>query len=302
MRKILLLFSLWVGLAFLTAARAETVTMTDGSSFTGDIVKFDANGMMLRMGDTYTNLMWGRFSQDSLKQLASSNPKIAAAVDVFIVPEPAHHTKQKEIKVNPVKRLQHPEHPSLFGGLFGSGLGLFILLALYAANLYAAYEISIIRARPAAQVMGVSAILPVIGPVIFLWMPMKQEAHPPEELEPAVAAAETEGEHVPAAEEVQVVDASWKAEEKKPEPQIFARGKFTFNKRFLETKFAAYIGTPKGDALKASMELKTSKGQFAVERITMVTATEAIFETTSDGQISVPFLDIQEIKLIPKTA
>ena len=302
MRKILLLFSLWLGLAFWTVARAETVTMTDGSSFTGDIIKFDANGMMLRTGDTYTNLMWGRFSQDSLKQLASSNPKIAAVVNVFIVPEPAQRPKQNEIKVNPVKRMQHPEHPSLFGGLFGSGLGLFILLALYAANLYAAYEVSIIRARPLAQVMGLSAILPVIGPIIFLWMPMKQDAHPPEELEPAVSASELEGEHVPAADEVQVVDASWKPEEKKPEPQIFARGKFTFNKRFLETKFAAYIGTPKGDALKFSMELKTPNGQFAVERITMITATEAIFESSPGGQLTVPFSDIQEIKLTPKSA
>lgn len=277
--------------------------MTDGASFSGDIVKFDDNGLLLRMGDSYTNLMWGRFSQDSLKQLASSNPKIAAAVDVFIVPEQSKRPAKSEIHVNPVKRLENPANPSLLGGLFKSGLGLFILFILYVANLYAAYEVAIVRARPAAQVVGLSAILPLVGPIIFLSMKLKDEAPPQEEFEPLAPAQPTaHGEEVPAAEEVQVVDAAWKQEEKKPEPQVFARGKFTFNKRFIETKFAGYIGTHKGDALKYSMEVKTSKQEFGVERIMLVSASEVIFETVSHGQVTVPFPDIQEVKLIPKPA
>lgn len=305
MRKILLVFSLLLVFAFVTAARAVTVTMTDGSSFTGDIVKFDDNSLLLRLDDSYTNLMWGRFSQDSLKQLAASNRKIAPLVSVFIIPEPSKHPARAEIHVQPVKRLALPAHPSLLGGMFGSALGLLILLAIYAANLYAAYEVSIIRARPAPQVVVLSAVLPVIAPIIFLWMPMKQEAPPEEELEPLAPAPPAEpgdGTPAPATQDIQVVDAAWKEEEKKPEPQVFARGKFTFNKRFLETKFADYVGTPKGEATKYSMELKTPKVQTGVERITMVTATEVIFETVQHGQMTVPFSDIQEIKLIPKPA
>ncbi|HZI33262.1 MAG TPA: hypothetical protein VFF11_13055, partial [Candidatus Binatia bacterium] len=255
--------SLWFCLVWCAATRAETMTMTDGASFSGDIVKFDDNGLLLRMGDSYTNLMWGRFSQESLKQLASSNPKIAQLVDVFIVPDQSQRPARAKIKINPVTRLDHPANPSLFGGLFKSGLGLFILFALYVANLYAAYEVAIIRARPAAQVMGLSAVLPLAGPIIFLWMPMKQEAPPQEELEPLAPAPVAEGGEAAAVPEVQVVDAAWKQEEKKPEPQVYARGKFTFNKRFIETKFAGYIGSHKGDAAKFNMEVKTPKGQFA---------------------------------------
>jgi hypothetical protein len=178
-------------------------------------------------------------------------------------------------------------------------LGKFILLLLYLANLYAAFEVSVIRGRPALQVIGLSAILPIIGPIIFLIMPIPVEKPVEEALDPAGTPPPT----IKGPQDIQITDASWKKEEeKKSEPQVFARGKFTFNKRFVETKFAAYLGVPKGDALKNTMELKTSKGQFTVERIAQVEATEVLFETVQSGQITVPLADIQEIKLVPKPA
>jgi hypothetical protein len=90
------------------------------------------------------------------------------------------------------------------------------------------------------------------------------------------------------------------AVEKKPDPQVYARGKFTFNKRFVETKFAGFIGEARGDALKFTMELKTTKDQFTVERIMQVDAAEVILETVQRGQVTVGLADIQEIKLNPK--
>ena len=62
------------------------------------------------------------------------------------------------------------------------------MLLLYAANIYAGYEISIFRARPAALVCGVSAVLPFIGPIIFLSLPT-QMAPAEETWEPAPEAA-----------------------------------------------------------------------------------------------------------------
>ena len=96
---------------------------------------------------------------------------------------------------------------------------------------------------------------------------------------------------------------SWQPaqEEKKPQPQIFSRGKFTLNKRFIETKFAGYIGEPRGDAKNFTMEIKTLKETIIVECIKQVGATEAILETPH-GQLTLPFADIQEIKLNPKPA
>ena len=300
MRKLLFIFSLVLAVAF-GAMAAETVTLTDSSTLAGDIVKFNDNGLMLRTAaDIYTNVSWGQMSQESLKQLAE-NPKIKPLVEVFIEPDASARPAKAEITVNPVTRMAQPAKPSLFGGLAGSPVGLFILLVLYAANLYAGYEVSIIRARPAWQVIGLSAALPIVGPVVFLAMPMKVEA-PVEEVHFAAPAGTAEAAAQRTPEEIQIVEASWRTEEKKPEAQVFARGKFTFNKRFVETKFAGYIGEPKGDALKFSMEVKTAAAQFVVGRIMQVAATDVILETTQPAQVTVALNDILEIKLTPKTA
>src|ERR1035437_4979563 len=117
---------------------------------------------------------WAKFSQDALKQL-SANPKIKLLVEPFIEPDQSQRPAKPEIKVNPVTRLERPAHPSLLGGLVKSSVGLFILLVLYAANLYAAFEVALIRARPIAQVVGLAAVLPVIAPVVFLVMPVKAD-------------------------------------------------------------------------------------------------------------------------------
>ena len=277
---------------------AESLTLIDGTTLTGDIVKTEDNGLMLReAGDVYTNLTWPQFSQATLKQLAQ-NPKLGQWVEPFIDPDASQRPPKPEIRVSPVTRIEQPAHPSLFGGLVQSSLGMFILLVLYLANLYAAFEVAIVRGRPLAPVIGLSAVLPVIGPIIFLAQPIKVDA-PPEEAagEPVTGAGTAEKPE----EEIQIVAASWKTEEKKPEIQIFARGKFTFNKRFIETKFAGFIGELKGDGKLYTMDAKTSKEQFAVVRIAQVGATEVIFET-AQRQIVVPLADIQEIKLTPKPA
>jgi len=266
----------------------------------GDIVKFDDNGLMMHMAaDSYSTIPWAKFSQDALKQL-SANPKLKPLVEPFIEPTAAERPPKPEIKVNPVTRLERPEHASIFGGLVHSSLGWFILLVVYAANLYAAFEIAVVRGKPVGAAIGLSAVLPLIGPVFFLTQPVKAESAPEEPASagaPVIAAAPGS----PPAE-APAGTAPWQPspEEKKPQPQVFARGKFTFNKRFIETKFAGFIGEPKGDAKTFAMEIRTSKKTIAVGRIMQVGATETILETPG-GRVAVPFADIQEIKLNPRT-
>jgi hypothetical protein len=298
-RKFLILFSLWLGLTA-TVFATDTLTLTDGTSVTGEVVKFDDNGAMIHTtAETFPTIPWGKFSQDALK-LLSANPKLKPFVDPFINPTESARPPKPEIQVNPVKRLALPENPSILGGLVHSSLGLFILLVIYAANLYAAFEVAVVRGKPIGAVMGLSAVLPIAGPIIFLAQPMKAE--PIEEAPAAEGTPEGAAPGTPA-EEIQIATASWQPsqEEKKPQPQVFARGRFTFNKRFIETKFAGFIGEAKGDALNFTMELKTLKDTLAVGRIAQVGANETILDTPN-GQVTVPFTDIQEIKLIPKAA
>jgi hypothetical protein len=309
-RKLLIFSSLWLGLAAGVYA-AETFALANGATFSGDIVKFDDHDAMIHTStDTYTNINWPDFSQDTLKQLAT-NPKYRAAAMWFI--EPGERPAKPAITVKYDRPMSLPEHPSILGGLVGSSLGWFLLLVIYAANLYAAFEVAVVRGKPVPVVMGLSAVLPIVGPIIFLSQPMKpvEEETAPEEITPA---GEAPAPGVPGAlalatdspatghEDIQIVSASWQPsqEEKKPQPQVFSRGKFTLNRRFIETKFAAFVGEPKGEALAFTMEIKTLKETIAVECIKLVGPTEAILETPN-GQMTVPFADIQEFKLIPKS-
>jgi hypothetical protein len=299
-RKILIVFCLWLA-AFLLPAFADTFYLTDGGSVVGDIVKADDGSVMFRQTDeTYTNVVWAKLSQDTLKHLAA-DPKTKAFAEPFIEPD-ATQLSKPEIKVNTVKRLERPANPSVFAGFFKSSVGLFILFVLYLANLFAAYEISVVKLRPPVQVMGAAAVLPVIAPVIFLWLPTQTQVSAEQKEAEALATEVVAAQQ----EQIQIAEASWKtdpaasAAPKKLEPQVYPRGKYTFNKRFLETRFADFVN---GGELskKYSMELRTMKAQMQVERIAQINQNDCILETPQ-GQVAVPLTEIQEIKLNPRNA
>jgi hypothetical protein len=106
------------------------------------------------------------------------------------------------------------------------------------------------------------------------------------------------------AAEIQIAEVSPQEMEKdtKPKPQVFARGKFTFNKRFIETKFAGFVGELKGDGKLFVMSIRTTKETFTVNYITQIRASDFILETVEKGAVTVPLADLKEITLTPKPA
>jgi hypothetical protein len=325
-RKILWTFAgLWL-CGLLAAAGADAFPLADGTTVSGDVVSFNDNGIIFRTADDkYTDrLPWVKFSQTGLKQLAQ-NPKIDPFVAPFIMPAQVERAAKPEVKVRDVPRLDRSAPASLFGGLFSSGVGLLALLLIYAANLYAGYEIALFRARPAAVVMGVAAVLPVAGPVIFLLLPGLREAAVPVEEAPSETSAETSAEGSPAAnaphrftvpgvkaeEEIHIEAGSWEAgappsPPEQPETEIFQRGQFMFNRRFFETKFSGFFGIVRreGDKHKI-LQIKTPHALFVAERITRIAANEVHFEVLrgdSRQEVMVPFAEIQEVQLKYKNA
>lgn len=313
MRKLLwirIIFGLWLCGAPV-AVRADTFALADGSSLTGDIVKSSDTGLMLHTpDDVYTNVLWTKFSQDALKQL-SANPKIKPFVEPFIEIPESERPQKPEIKINAVTRLELPPQQSLLGALFSSSVGLVVMLLIYAANIYAGYEVAFFRSRPKALVMGVSAVLPILGPIIFLSMPSVAEPAPTVE-EKAVAEAEPQRFAMPGAPppgEIHIVAASWQPPGTKPAapaPQIFQRGQFTFNRRFFETKFPGFFGVVRRAADKDMVLIvKTMRGEFDVQRIVRIAQDDVHFQIVK-GEASceemVPFAEIQEIRLKSKDA
>ena len=324
MRKLLWTIAGFWLCELLAAAGADSFPLADGTMVTGDVVSFNDNGIIFRMADDkYTDRMpWVKFSQDGLKQLAQT-PKIKPFVEPFIMPAPPEQAHKPEVKIGDMKyfRLERSAPASLFGGLFSSGIGLLALLLIYGANIYAGYEIALFRARPVAVVMGVSAVLPFVGPVIFLSMPdLRAEAAAAQEMAAeAVPASEAEPHRfvMPGAkpeEEIHIVSGSWQAgaspappaSQAEAEAEVFQRGQFMFNRRFFETKFAGFFGIVRRESDKNKVLLvKTPRGLIVAERITRITANDAHFEVLrgdSRQEVMVPFAEIQEVQLRHKDA
>src|SRR4029077_12510643 len=212
-------------------------------------------------------------------------------------------------------RLPRPAAQSLFGALFSSGLGLFLLLVVYGATIYAGYEVAIFRAQPVPLVAGLSAIplLGVLAPIIFLAMPTKTqpieqtwESQPatrpesPDAVNPMQGAAPPQqqpaGLRLAASatpEAAAQAAAPGEAKPTLPATQTFARGQFTFNRRFIETKFAGFFGVVRHGADKDMvMVVKAARGQYICNRITRIAANDFHVEVHhghASEEIMIPF-------------
>lgn len=295
------------------SAAALTVEYADGLKFTGDIVQKTPAYLQLRVEGTYTNLDWGKLSQGSLKELqtlAANNrdTKLAEFVAPYIEIPEDEIIKKTQVEVNPVPRLERAEKGSLLGAMFKSSVGLVCLLLLYAANIYAAYEISVIRAYPPALVCGIAAVAPVIGPVIFLCLPIKLPAREAE----AEEAPPTEEVPLPGAAPAEAATAEAAATEAapggpaRPQTQVFKRGQFTFNRRFIETKFSAFFpAVRRGEDKDLVLLVKSARGEYVATRISRIAANDMHLEVHKGGashEVQMPFLEIQEIHLKHKDA
>jgi hypothetical protein len=210
-----------------------------------------------------------------------------------------------------VSRLELPPKQSLFSALVSSSVGLVVLMLIYAANIFAGYEIAVVRSRPIALVMGVAVVLPILGPIIFLAMPAPVEAPEPVAT-PSEAAPHTftvPGVAQPVAAGIQIVEASWQKEAPAAgsgAPQIFQRGQFTFNRRFFETKFSGFFSMIRRESEKnLVLTVKTGRALFVVERITRIATNEMHVEVAQGAakqEVMVPFAEIVEVQLKPKGA
>lgn len=285
--------------------------MTDGTSVTGDVISYNDNGVVFRLeADKYSQRVpWTKFSQDALKQLAN-NPKIRLLAEPFIETAlVAERTKKAEVRVHEVSRLELPPKQSLFSALFSSSVGLVVLMLIYAANIFAGYEIAVVRSRPIAQVMGVAVVLPILGPIIFLALPVRVEPvrtpAPRPDATPHTFAVP--GAAQPVAAGIHIVEASWQKEAPAAgpgAPQIFQRGQFTFNRRFFETKFSGFFAMIRRESEKNLMlTVKTGRGLFVVERITRIATNDMHVEVaqgTAKQEIMVSFSEIVEVQLKSK--
>ncbi len=341
-------FYLWIGLLvfglFAAVVEADTFKLNTGESVTGEILPTTANdqGVQIKVGEgDYQRIPWASFSQEDLKKLQQI-PRLEQYVEPFIEITQEEKLKKTEVNIKLPPRLERPAPQSLFGALISSGLGILVLLLLYAANIYAGYEVAFFRGRPRGMVCGVSAALPVLGPILFLSLPppaaskkservpeqpaaegaMPGTATPVQAGTPAPAAGTGHrSEGGPATESINPMqgavehptglklahsETQTKAKPTLPQTVTFHRGQFTFNRRFFETKFPGFFGAVKRDADKDMvLVIKSMRGLYIGQRISRIASNDLHLQVQrgeASEEIMIPFQEIQEIRLQHKDA
>lgn len=322
MRRLILILLLLVWGMLAGNIWADAYKLNNGETLNGEVLPTSANdqGVQVKIGEgQYQRIPWANFSQDDLKSFLK-NQKMEPFVEPFIEPDPLAKIKKTEVHIKEPPRLERPARQSLFGALFSSGVGVFLMLVLYAANIYVGYEVAIFRARQPVLVCGLSAVpgLGLLAPILFLSMPTdikpsERSAEPAvaETTPRAAAAATAEEDNNPMHGNVAhpaglKLAAAEEAKSTLPETVTFKRGQFTFNRRFFETKFPGFFGVVRRDA-ERDMQLvfKATRGEYTAQRISRIAANDLHVQVergAASEEVMIPFQEIQEIRLKHKDA
>lgn len=333
---------IWIGLLLCLLlcgiARADTFQLNDGKTLTGDVVSANETGLRVRLPDgTYSDVVsWTKFSQDDLKKLAQ-NPKYEPFVTPNIEVTEQQRIQKTEVQVTQPKRLKRPVSGSLFGAMLSSSVGLFVIVILYGAGIYAAYEVAIFRRRPRGLVCGLAAIpgIGLLSPVLFIALPApalqtededeNYQAEPapteaPSFTVPGTPPAAQPGTPAtprtpvagapatPAAPETSSIDtgglklhhdAPPAAAPALPQTQVFQRGAFMFNRRFFETKFPGFFGVVRRDADKdMQLVIKAARGEYIAERISRISANDVHVQIRTAHATEEVMIPFTEVKEI----
>jgi hypothetical protein len=237
-------------------------------------------------------------------------------VEPFIEPNPEEKVKKTEVNLKQPPRLERPPSQTLLVAFFSSGLGIFVMLLLYAATIYAGFEVAIFRAQPPLLVCGLSAIpfLGVLSPIIFVALPTNVKSAAPAldvPTEPKPQFVAEQGIN-PMLDDKVAHPSGLKlahTEEAKstlPETVTFQRGQFTFNRRFFETKFPGFFGVVRRDAEKDMvLVIKSTRGEYTTQRISRIAANDLHVQVqrgAATEEVMVPFQEIKELRLKHKDA
>lgn len=328
MRRLAILFC-WVTVIGMIAgtARAGTYTLTDGKEYVGEPITIKDDGIKLKTGpDSYTpRITWDKLTQDALKTLLSEakSPNERAIIEPLIEEPAPPKAAPKEIKVKPVQMPPRPTENIGLLAIFSSPLGLLIFMILYAATIFAGYEVAIYRDQPIGLVCGFAAV-PFVGvasPIAFFFIkprapslpemdypgtpaPVASESTAPTTTELAAPLAPVE---TPKGKTSSVATPGRSSKlidptaPRLPEPIVFRRGDFSFNRRFFETKLANFQKLVPSPAEKDLVVwIKAVRGEYTGRRITQINAADLhlqVFKADATADEMIPFVEILEVQI-----
>ena len=331
--KWMLICFLWLG-ATSDIGHAGTYVLTSGESVSGDPISYNETGVILKSSDgsLQPRVAWNRFTQPALKQLAADgrSPQNIAFVEPFLEEVAQAKAQRNKIEIKPVQRIDRPTGRTGLLALFSSPLGLLILAILYAANIFAGFEIAYFRNQPYAIVCAVAAAAPLVGPLVFLCLPTQASTKARE-----AAAAEDRAKETPAepemagyaapihpslqanaagATEATSAGLAASAVESVPAPPAaplsptvtFKKGEFTFNRRFFETKMPGFFRVVPSEADRDKvLFIRAQRGEFIGRRITNINQSELYLQVFKDNVTAdemIPFNEVSEVQIRHKDA
>lgn len=282
----------------------------------GEMVDTNEDGMVVKLdiGGFSRRESWANLSQETLRGLSKFGGEVAKYVEPFIelsAEELKLRRQKREVVVRDVpERAERPSsRPSLITG-FTSPMGLGLLFFLFLGNLYAAYEIAIFRQRSPMVICVLSAILPVLAPLVVLALPGAEATTTTTTTEEETAAAGAAARKTTGVVAAKPSSLSLAAAEKTvaasalSQPQVYARGDNTFNRRFFESKFPGFFRVVIGEAEKdLVIVIRTVKNEYVGRRISRISMNELHLQLISDGsEVSIGFGEIQTVILKHKDA
>lgn len=280
---------------------AEEFELFDGTIYRGELVAADENGFVVRLENaSYSpRTDWAKLTDGTLERLVRDD-RARQYVEVFVTPpEPVVRPASQEIRISEPPKVTNPENVSKgFGKALITPGGFVFLAALFLGNLYVAYEIARFKWRPVPLVCGVSAVLPLIGPAIFLVLPKhvpEEEVNATEEAAALSNLAVTESApSVMKSMGLRVGGGEAAAEF----PKAFKRGDFTFNRRFFETQFPNFFRVVASEAEKdLVLEIQCARGPVVASRITKISQNDLHVRTAAGAEVPVEFAGITLVTL-----
>jgi hypothetical protein len=308
-------FALGFWLAASSAIWAGEYRLTNGDVIRGEPISYNEEGAVFRLevGALSPRISWTRFTQEALRELAT-DPRSARFAEPFIEIPPEVRAKERERRQIVIKDVPKTERPAraeqTLVAFLTTPAGLAILAILFLANLYAAYEISLYRSRPTALVVGISAILPVVGPLLFLFMPPQSDAeydsapsniHEYQEHSAAPAAAHAAAAPAGGGLSLSAAGQAGGAA-KATSTATYKRGDTTFNRRFFESTLPGFFRVVPSEAEKDMvLAIKGARAEYVAKRISRISSNELHLQTQR-GEVMVPFAEIMEVQVRHKDA
>jgi hypothetical protein len=310
LRRVLVCGMMMGWLALWVSADAAAFKKLNGQVVIGEPAQANDRGILVRPTNSAPSewIAWTNLTQETLRHIVTTSPKYREQAAIYLDEDEVEVAKKKraEVKYKEGPQLARPDPKAGFGRLFTAPIMLAICGALYLANLYAAYEVSLFRNYHWGLVAGLSALVPVLPWGIFLCLPTRLK-HSEEELA-AITAQEqamqewrsatytlpSEGQAAAATEEAPSAPRG-----PHPPPVVYQRGQTMFNRRFFETKLSGFLRMVPSDAEKDMILLvSSSRGEHQGTRISRLTPNEIFLHTVkgdSSAEVIIPFNEIKSI-------